>query len=381
MVRSNLVREIESKAHELNFECVGFCSSEFLDKNIENYLKQFVLEGRHGTMDWIADTIERRVNPINLWADAKTAIILGSNYGPENNPLDNLCKKNIGNISVYARNKDYHRWVKGRLKNLAGWLVSKTNGNAKVFVDTAPIMEKPLAQQAGLGSIGKHTNLINREYGNWLFLGVILIDTKIDYKKNINNKNLCGTCSKCIDICPTNAFPAPYKIDARKCISYLTIEHKGHIPRNFRVLMGNRIYGCDDCLSVCPWNKYAKSSNNIAFKSRKELNKPSLENLILLDDKKFRIFFSGSPIKRIGRDRFIRNVLIAIGNSKIKKLLPNVISLLDDESVIVQLASIWALSKICSKSFREEKFKRSKLENNNELINEWNLSELELNRP
>ncbi len=380
MTRTNLGSEIESKAHELNFECIGFCSSELLDKNIENYLKQFVLEGRHGTMDWIADTLERRVNPINLWSSAKTAIILGSNYGPEENPLVNLCKKDIGNISVYARHKDYHKWIKGRLKNLAGWLVSKTNGNAKVFVDTAPIMEKPLAQQAGLGSIGKHTNLINREYGNWLFLGVILIDTKIDYKKNINNKNLCGTCSKCIDICPTKAFPAPYKIDARKCISYLTIEHKGHIPRKFRVLMGNRIYGCDDCLAVCPWNKYAKNSSNIAFKARKDLIKPSLEKLILLDDQKFRIFFSGSPIKRIGRDRFIRNVLIAIGNSKIKKLLPNVISLLDDDSVLVQLASIWALSKICSKSFREEKFRRSKLINNDELINEWQMSELDLNR-
>jgi len=380
MTRTNLGSEIESKAHELNFECIGFCSSELLDKNIENYLKQFVLEGRHGTMDWIADTLERRVNPINLWSSAKTAIILGSNYGPEENPLVNLCKKDIGNISVYARHKDYHKWIKGRLKNLAGWLVSKTNGNAKVFVDTAPIMEKPLAQQAGLGSIGKHTNLINREYGNWLFLGVILIDTKIDYKKNINNKDLCGTCSKCIDICPTKAFPAPYKIDARKCISYLTIEHKGHIPRKFRVLMGNRIYGCDDCLAVCPWNKYAKNSSNIAFKARKDLIKPSLEKLILLDDQKFRIFFSGSPIKRIGRDRFIRNVLIAIGNSKIKKLLPNVISLLDDDSVLVQLASIWALSKICSKSFREEKFRRSKLINNDELINEWQMSELDLNR-
>ena len=380
MTRNNLGSEIESKAHELNFECIGFCSSELLDKNIENYLKQFVLEGRHGTMDWIADTLERRVNPINLWSSAKTAIILGSNYGPEENPLVNLCKKDIGNISVYARHKDYHKWIKGRLKNLAGWLVSKTNGNAKVFVDTAPIMEKPLAQQAGLGSIGKHTNLINREYGNWLFLGVILIDTKIDYKKNINNKDLCGTCSKCIDICPTKAFPAPYKIDARKCISYLTIEHKGHIPRKFRVLMGNRIYGCDDCLAVCPWNKYAKNSSNIAFKARKDLIKPSLEKLILLDDQKFRIFFSGSPIKRIGRDRFIRNVLIAIGNSKIKKLLPNVISLLDDDSVLVQLASIWALSKICSKSFREEKFRRSKLINNDELINEWQMSELDLNR-
>ena len=379
MIRNNLGSEIESKAHELNFECIGFCSSELLDKNIENYLKQFVLEGRHGTMDWIADTLERRVNPINLWSSAKTAIILGSNYGPKDNPLVNLCKKDIGNISVYARHKDYHKWIKGRLKNLAGWLVSKTNGNAKVFVDTAPIMEKPLAQQAGLGSIGKHTNLINREYGNWLFLGVILIDTKIDYKKNINNKNLCGTCSKCIDICPTKAFPAPYKIDARKCISYLTIEHKGHIPRKFRVLMGNRIYGCDDCLAVCPWNKYAKNSSNIAFKARKDLIKPSLEKLILLDDQKFRIFFSGSPIKRIGRDRFIRNVLIAIGNSKIKKLLPNVISLLDDDSILVQLASIWALSKICSKTFREEKFKRSKLINNNELINEWQMSELDLN--
>ena len=379
MLDYNFSKKIESKAKEYQFECVGFCSSKFVDKNIESYLRNFVNEGRHGSMNWISQSIEKRMNPIKLWSDAKTAIILGCNYGPASNPLENISKINIGNISVYARNKDYHKWVKGRLKNIASWLASKISCDIKVFVDTAPIMEKPLAEQAGIGHIGKHTNLISRQYGSWLFLGVILVNKEIIYKKKVKKNNICGSCSKCIDICPTNAFIAPYKLDASKCISYLTIEHKTHIPRKYRALIGNRIYGCDDCLAVCPWNKYAQKTNNFSFSPRNDLIKPSLDSLSKLDDKNFRMLFSGSPIKRIGRDRFIRNVLIAIGNSKLKSLLPNVIKLLDDKSILVQVASIWALSKICNKSFEKEKVRRIKFISNVELIDEWHLSNLELN--
>ncbi|MBR49549.1 MAG: tRNA epoxyqueuosine(34) reductase QueG [Chloroflexi bacterium] len=379
MLGSNLIKEIELKAKAYQFDCIGLCSSKFIDKNIEGYLRNFVSEGRHGSMNWMSQSIEKRINPINLWGDAKTAIILGCNYGPQINPLENISKIDIGNISVYARNRDYHKWVKGRLKNISSWLASKINCEIKVFVDTAPIMEKPLAQQAGIGFIGKHTNLISRQYGSWLFLGVILVNKKINYKKKNKKTNICGSCSKCIDICPTNAFVAPYKLDARKCISYLTIEHKGHIPREYRALIGNRIYGCDDCLAICPWNKYAKITSNPSFSSRIDLIKPSLDNLSKLDDAKFRIFFSGSPIKRIGRDRFVRNVLIAIGNSKIKTLLPNVLNLLDDKSILVQTASVWALSKICTKTFQVEKNKRINFVYDDELIKEWNLSSIELN--
>ncbi len=379
MLDSNLIKEIELKAKEYQFDCIGLCSSKFIDKNIEGYLRNFVNEGRHGSMNWMSQSIEKRINPINLWGDAKTAIILGCNYGPQINPLENISKIDIGNISVYARNRDYHKWIKGRLKNISSWLASKINCEIKVFVDTAPIMEKPLAQQAGIGFIGKHTNLISRQFGSWLFLGVILVNKKINYKKKNKKTNICGSCSKCIDICPTNAFIAPYKLDARKCISYLTIEHKGHIPRKYRALIGNRIYGCDDCLAICPWNKYAKITSNPSFSSRIDLIKPSLDNLSKLDDAKFRIFFSGSPIKRIGRDRFVRNVLIAIGNSKIKTLLPNVLNLLDDKSILVQTASVWALSKICTKTFQVEKNKRINFVYDDELIKEWNLSSIELN--
>ena len=377
-MNNNFSKEIEVKARELNFDIVGFSSSEFLDKSIKKKLQRFVSEGRHGNMEWLENSIDRRSSPKKLWRSAKTAIIFASNYGPKNSPLDSLCKTHIGNISVYARNKDYHKWMKGRLKNFSSWFVSKTQASVKVFVDTAPIMEKPLAEQAGIGWIGKHTNLINDNYGNWLFLGVVLTDLIIDFIEKYKNTNLCGSCSKCIDICPTNAFIGPYKLDARRCISYLTIEYKGNIPREYRSLIGNRIYGCDDCLAICPWNKFAKITKNINFKERKELINPSLKELVKLTDAEFRIFFSGSPIKRIGRDRFIRNVLIAIGNSKLKSLLPSIINLLDDNSILVQLASIWALSQISKNSFFIEKNKRINFLKNKELISEWKQSEMDI---
>ena len=375
----SLIESIKSRAYKLDFDDIGFCEAK-ITKEVSKHLKEFVLEGRHGSMNWIADTLDRRSDPKNMWKNAKTAIILGSNYGPKSNPLKNLKNKNSGNISVYAQNKDYHKIIKGRLKNLAGWIVSKTKGEVKVFVDTAPLMEKPLAEAAGIGWIGKHTNLVSPNFGSWLFLGVILIDVNIINYTNSPNNNKCGTCSKCLDICPTNAFLSPYKLDARKCISYLTIENNGHIPREFRKVIKNRIYGCDDCLAACPWNKFAKKSNNISFVAREDLKKPSLKSLSLLSDLEFRSLFSGSPIKRIGRNKFIRNVVIAIGNSSDKSLIKTIRILLNDNSALVRVASVWALSMLSKKVFLDEIDKRIKYEKNKTVINEWLESKEEIIR-
>ena len=374
----NLQKQIKEKALELEFDAIGFCEAD-LPESVTKHLHEFIDKGRHGSMNWLAETSYRRSHPRNMWKSAMTAIVLGCNYGPENNPLEVLHNKNIGNISVYAQNKDYHKWVKGRLKNLAGWIVSKTKGQVKVFVDTAPLMEKPLAEISKIGWVGKHTNLVSRDFGSWLFLGVILLDLDIINEKNKIQKSNCGTCSQCIDICPTKAFVAPYKLDANKCISYLTIEHKTHIPREFRTLIGNRIYGCDDCLAVCPWNKYAKISNNMSFIPREDLKKPSLESLSILSDEDFRKYFSGSPIKRIGRNQFIRNVLIAMGNSSNKSLVKNIINLLGDSSSIVRLSAVWALGQLCKNSFLLEMNKRVKEEKEQEVINEWLETEKEIN--
>jgi epoxyqueuosine reductase len=375
---SNLIESIKARSYKLGFDDIGFCKAT-ISKSASRHLKEFIYEGRHGSMQWIADTIERRSHPKNMWKEAKTAIILGSNYGPQINPLNKLKYKSYGNISIYAQNKDYHRVIKGKLKNLAGWISAQTRGEVKVFVDTAPLMEKPLAEAAGIGWIGKHTNLVSTNFGSWLFLGVILLDTNLLKVNNKPYKNQCGTCSKCIDICPTDAFINPYKLDARKCISYLTIENKSHIPRKFRKHIENRIYGCDDCLAVCPWNKFAKKSKNISFIPREDLKKPDLEKLSDLSDLDFRSLFSGSPIKRIGRNQFIRNVLIAIGNSSNKSLITSVKSLLDDNSILVRVASVWALGKLSKKSFLYEFDNRMMYEKNNEVINEWLESKEELN--
>jgi len=376
---NSLIESIKSRAYKLDFDDIGFCEAK-ITKEVSKHLKEFVLEGRHGSMNWIADTLDRRSDPKNMWKNAKTAIIIGSNYGPKSNPLKKLKNKKAGNISVYAQNKDYHKIIKGRLKNLAGWIVSKTKGEVKVFVDTAPLMEKPLAEAAGIGWIGKHTNLVSPNFGSWLFLGVILIDVNILDYTNSSNDSKCGTCSKCLDICPTNAFLSPYKLDARKCISYLTIENNGNIPREFRKVIKNRIYGCDDCLAVCPWNKFAKKSNNISFVAREDLKKPSLKSLSLLSDLEFRSLFSGSPIKRIGRNKFIRNVVIAIGNSSDKSLIKTIRILLNDDSALVRVASVWALSMLSQKVFLDEIDKRIKYEKNKTVINEWLESKEEIIR-
>ncbi|MEP6343053.1 MAG: tRNA epoxyqueuosine(34) reductase QueG [Maricaulaceae bacterium] len=307
-------------------------------------LKSFVDQDYHGDMAWMKETLERRQHPRSLWPDAKSALVLGFNYGPDHDPMDNLSRSEIGNISVYARGRDYHDIMKGRLKEVAGLLARDTEQDVKIFVDTAPLMEKPLAMLAGLGWQGKHTNLVSRDFGSWLFIGTILsaapltpTPVEVDH---------CGSCTACLDICPTDAFPAPYKLDARKCISYLTIEFKGVVPIPLREKMGNRIYGCDDCLAVCPWNKYAKAAQDIKIQAREALNAPDLRDLAALDDKAFRALFSGSPIKRIGRDQFIRNVLYAIGNSGRGELKNTAQDHLRAQSPIIRNAAKWAVQKL-----------------------------------
>jgi epoxyqueuosine reductase len=296
----------------------------------------------------MAETQERRSDPRTLWPEVRSIVMLGMNYGPDENPLAALDDKSAGAISVYARHRDYHDIIKGKLKMLAQWLVKEAGKNAdvKVFVDTAPVMEKPLAEAAGLGWQGRHTNLVSREFGSWLFLGSIF--TTLDLEPDEAESDHCGSCRACLDICPTDAFDAPYQLDARRCISYLTIEHRDHIARGLREKMGNRIYGCDDCLAVCPWNKFAQTAREAKLQAREDLRRPTLAELALLDDAAFRAKFSGSPIKRIGRDMFLRNVLIAIGNSGDTGLLASAIARLGDNSPLVRAMAVWAASRLAT---------------------------------
>jgi len=305
---------------------------------------RFIAEGQHGDMEWLATTAARRTDPQVLWPEARAVIMLGLNYGPDRDPLAILQQRDRGAISVYAQGEDYHDLIKSRLKAIARWLVANAGGDVKVFVDTAAVMEKPLGQRAGLGWQGKHTNLVSRQHGSWLFLGAIF--TTLELPAEAAEIDHCGTCSACLDVCPTKAFPAPYRLDARRCISYLTIEHKGPIPRELRPLMGNRIYGCDDCLAVCPWNKFAQTGREAKLAARAALRAPKLGELARLDDAAFRALFSKSPVKRTGRDRFIRNVLIAIGNSGDATLAPEAERLLDDPSPLVRGGAVWALSRL-----------------------------------
>jgi epoxyqueuosine reductase len=307
-------------------------------------LRQFLAEGAHGDMDWMETTAARRGNPRALWPEVGSVIMLGLNYGQDSDPLAILRRRDRGAISVYARGDDYHDIIKPRLKALARWLTAQAGGDAKVFVDTAAIMEKPLAAAAGIGWQGKHTNLVSRQFGSWLFLGAIF--TTLELPPDAPEVDHCGSCHACLDICPTAAFPAPYRLDARRCISYLTIEHKGPIPRELRAPIGNRIFGCDDCLAVCPWNKFAQAGRENKLAARPELTAPRLADLARLDDAAFRQMFSKSPLKRTGRNRFVRNVLIAIGNSGDAELAPEAIRLLDDPSALVRGAAVWALSRL-----------------------------------
>ncbi len=334
---------IRAEAAALGFDICGFASVE-QPWPASGRLVEFVAAGRHGEMAWMETTQARRAHPKAMWAGARSAIVLGVNYGPHADPLEALAWRDRGAISVYAQGDDYHDLIKKKLKALARWLVSATGCELKVFVDTAPLMEKPLAQTAGLGWQGKHTNLVSRDFGSWLFLGSILTDSAL--QPDAAETDHCGACRACLDICPTKAFPAPYQLDARRCISYLTIEHAGPIPLEFREALGARIYGCDDCLAVCPWNKFAKQSNEVALHARETLKAPALADLAQLDAAAFRTLFSKSPVKRIGRDRFIRNVLYAIGNSGDPALAERARAHLDDPSPVVRDAARWAEARL-----------------------------------
>jgi epoxyqueuosine reductase len=336
------IREsIRAKALELGFDAVGFAAAALAEEAQDN-LKDFLAQGMHGEMEWMREKADRRADPRTLWPEARTVVVLGLNYGPEHNPLDEA--EGDARISVYARHRDYHDVLKKRLKALGRWIADTHQAEVKVFVDTAPVMEKPLAQAGGIGWQGKHTNLVSRALGSWLFLGEVFL--ALDLPADDAETDHCGECRRCLDACPTQAFTAPYRIDARRCISYLTIEHKGPIPLELRPLMGNRIYGCDDCLAVCPWNKFAKSAALPELQARADLVAPDLRDLATLDDTEFRRRFSGSPIKRIGRDRFIRNVLIAVGNSGMPALAPAAEAHLADPSPLVRGAAVWALSRL-----------------------------------
>lgn len=343
MSMEKILSDLRQDAQQYGFDAMAI-SPAYLPGQIAENLAAFLGGDRHGTMAWMAETAARRADPQALWPEARSVVMLAMNYGPENDPLPQLQRKAEGTISVYAQNRDYHDIIKGKLKTIAGRFASRNKADVKVFVDTAPVMEKPLAAQAGLGWQGKHTNLVSRSYGSWLFLGSIFTDMELP--ADTPEVDHCGSCRACLDICPTKAFPAPYQLDARRCISYLTIEHKGPIPDEFRPAMGNRIYGCDDCLAVCPWNKFAAEAREAKLQARDDLKRPDLAFLAGLDDAAFRKHFSGSPIKRIGRNRFLRNVLIAIGNSSDAALIEVARPHLDDPDPVVRDAAEWALDQI-----------------------------------
>jgi epoxyqueuosine reductase len=344
-VTAKLAEAIRSRALKLGFDAIGFARAE-LGEDARDRLQEFLLAGHHGTMGWLAERAEQRSHPRALWPDARTVICLGVNYGPDLNPLANIEQKQKGNISVYARNRDYHDVVKGMLKHLAQFLVTQAPGEVKVFVDTAPVMEKPLAAAAGIGWQGKHTNLVSRSFGSWLFLGEIY--TTLEIPADLPGSDHCGSCTRCLQACPTNAFTAPYRLDATRCISYLTIEHQGPIPVPLRSAIGNRIYGCDDCLAVCPWNRFAKVSRHLKLTAREDLQGPLLADLATLDDAAFRRRFTGSPIKRIGRGRFVRNVAVAIGNSGRPDLLSVAQTLAGDSDPVVAEAGRWSAERLAS---------------------------------
>jgi epoxyqueuosine reductase len=344
-----LKARIADEAKALGFDAVRFTSADAV-AGAGEALVAFLAEGRQGDMDWLARTAERRQGPRALWPEARSVILFGLNYGRSGDPLSILGERSRGAISVYAQSADYHDVIKGKLKALAARVEALAGAEVKVFVDTAPVMEKPLAARAGLGWQGKHTNLVSREFGSWLFIGSIFTSSLIE--PDAPEEDHCGACRRCLDVCPTGAFTAPYRIDARACISYLTIEHKGHIAERFRAAMGNRIFGCDDCLAVCPWNKFAKAAHETKLSVLAASDNPPLAELLGLDDAAFRARFRGTPIKRTGRDRFLRNVLIAAGNSCDATLVPQVEAQLTDASPLVRAMAVWALSRLAPDRFR-----------------------------
>ncbi|MCZ4341735.1 tRNA epoxyqueuosine(34) reductase QueG [Sphingomonadaceae bacterium G21617-S1] len=363
---------IRAHALSLGFAACGFAHADAAPEAAAR-LDEWLEAGSHGSMDWMEARKGERARPRGLWPDARSLIMLGMSYAPREDPLRLAAEPGVGRISAYAQGHDYHDVVKKALKHLARWLVEQAGGELKVFVDTAPVMEKPLAAAAGIGWQGKHSNLVSRDHGSWLFLGAIM--TSLDLPPDEAHDDRCGSCDACQTACPTDAFPRPYVVDARRCISYLTIEHKGPVPQEFRVALGNRIYGCDDCLAVCPWNKFAEAAAaNRAFAARAELAAPELADLIAMDDAAFRAIFSGSPIKRIGRDRMVRNALLAAGNSGLSRLVPAIASLLDDPAPVVRGAAIWALGRLDPARFDAERAARRACEKDQDVAAEWDVA-------
>jgi epoxyqueuosine reductase len=364
---SGLYARIGEYARDLGFDAIGIASAQ-APWPAGAWLTEFLAAGRHGDMAWMER--EPRAHPQALWADAKTAILIGQSYTPEDDSLALLNEKSSGLVSAYAARRDYHDVIKGKLKQLGQWLARESGAEVKVFVDTAPLMEKPLAQRAGLGWQGKHTNLVSRVHGSWLFLGAIL--TAAELKADAPEQDHCGSCRACLDVCPTDAFPAPYQLDARRCLAYLTIEHKGQIPREFRAALGNRVFGCDDCLAVCPWNKFAQSAREARIAVREDLRLAPLAELAALDDAHFRERFAGTPVKRTGRDRFVRNVVCAIGNSGDAALAPAAERLLDDVSPLVRGMAVWALRRLLDEAaFARLKSARVLRERDADVAEEW----------
>jgi epoxyqueuosine reductase len=357
-------------ARAQGFDAVRFASADVPEGSGPAF-DEFLAHGRQGNMGWLAANAECRKDPRVLWPEAKSIIMLGLSYAPDCDPLEALQDVSRGAVSVYARGLDYHDVIKAKLKSLAAQVRSLIGGDLKVFVDTAPVMEKPIAAHAGIGWQGKHTNLVSREFGSWLFLGSIF--TTAEIAPDEAESDHCGACRRCLETCPTHAFPKPYQLDARRCISYLTIEHKGHIGREFREAMGNRIYGCDDCLAVCPWNKFAEAAHEAKFAARSETDNPPLSELLGLDDFGFRARFRGTAIKRTGRDRFVRNVLVAAGNSRDVSLLAKVEARLDDHSPLVRAMAIWALAKLAPERFAALRQARAAAEPDRAVAAEWTI--------
>ncbi|MBL8565357.1 MAG: tRNA epoxyqueuosine(34) reductase QueG [Hyphomicrobiaceae bacterium] len=364
---------LKAAARALGFDAVRITRADALRRaayDAAGALDFFIDNGWHGDMDWMATHRQRRRDPGALWPDARSIVIVAQSYAPATDPRAVLAMRARGAISVYAQGKDYHDILKSRLKQLARQHAAESGAEVKVFVDTAPLMEKPLAAAAGLGWQGKHTNLVSREHGSWLFLGALL--TSAELKPDAAESDRCGSCRRCLAACPTNAFPQPYKLDARRCIAYLTIEHKGHIAREFREPIANRVFGCDDCLAVCPWNKFAAASREARFAARAETDNPPIGELLALDDAAFRTRFAGTPVKRTGRDRFVRNVLIAAGNSAETSHLPRVLALLDDASPLVRAMAVWALSRLAPRGdFERERRRSLATEQDANVIAEW----------
>ncbi|MCV6546919.1 MAG: tRNA epoxyqueuosine(34) reductase QueG [Cohaesibacter sp.] len=367
---------LKDEALKLGFADLRVCSVQEA-KNYEDILKTFIQLGYHGSMEWMRETLARRSHPQNLWSDVQSVIMLGMNYGPDQDPRSLLAHGDKANISVYARNRDYHDLIKGRLKQLASKLVSRTRDwdqgiEVKVFVDTAPVMEKPLAHLAGLGWQGKHTNLVSRDFGSWLFLGSIFTSLALEPDKAEIDR--CGSCNACQSACPTDAFPAPYKIDGSRCISYLTIENKEEIPSSLRKAMGNRIYGCDDCLSACPWNKFAQQASEIKLIARDDLTAPDLADFLRMDEAAFRSHFSGSPVKRIGWSRFLRNCLVAAGNSACDSLIQPVLAKVKEEDALIRQHAVWALGQLlCVEQFAHYRSQLMGGERDPRVLQEWQL--------